>query len=172
MSRGMSSRAPLLCMFLATFVLAASPARSEPPAFKEGEVLIKFKPNASRGDINSVLGAGVRNPTDAVAVTRRALELGLTSTVGIIHDGDGQVRAVGERERQIYAQVRRLAKGSYSRINQHNPYQENLLAGKYGRIREVAEGPDGYLYFSTSNRDGRGSPSSDDDRIIRLVPIK
>ena len=51
--------------------------------------------------------------------------------------------------------------------------QENLLAGKYGRIREVAEGPDGYLYFSTSNRDGRGSPSSDDDdRIIRLVPIK
>src|SRR5260370_35449783 len=45
--------------------------------------------------------------------------------------------------------------------------QENLLAGKYGRIREVAEGPDGYLYFSTSNRDGRGSPAKDDDRIIR-----
>ncbi|MFN2515281.1 MAG: PQQ-dependent sugar dehydrogenase [Pyrinomonadaceae bacterium] len=50
--------------------------------------------------------------------------------------------------------------------------QENLLAGKYGRIREIAEGPDGYLYFSTSNRDGRGSPASDDDRIIRLVPGK
>ncbi|MGI9068639.1 MAG: PQQ-dependent sugar dehydrogenase [Pyrinomonadaceae bacterium] len=50
--------------------------------------------------------------------------------------------------------------------------QENLLAGKYGRIREVAEGPDGYLYFSTSNRDGRGSPAADDDRIIRLVPVK
>jgi len=50
--------------------------------------------------------------------------------------------------------------------------QENLLAGKYGRIREVAEGPDGYLYFSTSNRDGRGSPATDDDRIIRLVPVK
>jgi glucose/arabinose dehydrogenase len=48
--------------------------------------------------------------------------------------------------------------------------QENLLAGKYGRIREVAEGPDGYLYFSTSNRDGRGSPAKDDDRIIRLTP--
>jgi glucose/arabinose dehydrogenase len=48
--------------------------------------------------------------------------------------------------------------------------QENLLDGKYGRIRDVAEGPDGYLYFSTSNRDGRGSPASDDDRIIRLVP--
>jgi len=48
--------------------------------------------------------------------------------------------------------------------------QENLLAGKYGRIRDVAEGPDGFLYFSTSNRDGRGSPARDDDRIIRLVP--
>ncbi|HEY2975091.1 MAG TPA: PQQ-dependent sugar dehydrogenase [Pyrinomonadaceae bacterium] len=50
--------------------------------------------------------------------------------------------------------------------------QENLLAGKYGRIRDVAEGPDGYLYFSTSNQDGRGSPAADDDRIIRLVPMK
>ncbi|MFN2492970.1 MAG: sorbosone dehydrogenase family protein [Pyrinomonadaceae bacterium] len=48
--------------------------------------------------------------------------------------------------------------------------QENLLEGKYGRIRDVAEGPDGYLYFSTSNEDGRGSPATDDDRIIRLVP--
>ena len=50
--------------------------------------------------------------------------------------------------------------------------QENLLEGKYGRIRDVAEGPDGYLYFSTSNRDDRGSPAADDDRIIRLVPVK
>lgn len=50
--------------------------------------------------------------------------------------------------------------------------QENLLSGKYGRIREVAQGPDGAIYFSTSNRDGRGSPAGDDDRIIRLVPSK
>ena len=50
--------------------------------------------------------------------------------------------------------------------------QENLLEGKYGRIRDVAEGPDGFIYFSTSNRDGRGSPADDDDRIIRLVPVK
>ena len=34
-----------------------------------------------------------------------------------------------------------------------------------GRIREVAEGPDGYLYFSTSNKDGRGRPADNDDRI-------
>jgi aldose sugar dehydrogenase len=50
--------------------------------------------------------------------------------------------------------------------------QENLLAGKYGRIREVAEGPEGFIYFSTSNKDDRGEPASDDDRIIRLVPLK
>ncbi len=50
--------------------------------------------------------------------------------------------------------------------------QENLLSGSYGRIRDVAEGPDGSLYFSTSNRDGRGTPANDDDRIIRLTPVK
>jgi glucose/arabinose dehydrogenase len=50
--------------------------------------------------------------------------------------------------------------------------QENLLSDKLGRIREVATGPDGYIYFSTSNRDGRGSPASDDDRIMRIVPVK
>lgn len=39
-----------------------------------------------------------------------------------------------------------------------------------GRCREVISGPDGYLYFTTSNRDGRGRPASDDDRIFRIVP--
>jgi glucose/arabinose dehydrogenase len=50
--------------------------------------------------------------------------------------------------------------------------QEDLLEGKYGRIRDVAEGPDAYLYFSTSKQDDRGDPAADDDRIIRLVPVK
>ncbi len=49
--------------------------------------------------------------------------------------------------------------------------QEDLLAKSLGRIREVAEGPDGFIYFSTSNRDGRGNPARDDDRIMRLVPV-
>jgi aldose sugar dehydrogenase len=48
--------------------------------------------------------------------------------------------------------------------------QEGVVK-EYGRIRDVAEGPDGYLYFSTSNRDGRGKPTEDDDRIMRLVPV-
>lgn len=48
--------------------------------------------------------------------------------------------------------------------------QENLLSDIFGRIREMESGPDGYIYFSTSNRDGRGSPAKDDDRIMRFVP--
>ena len=48
--------------------------------------------------------------------------------------------------------------------------QEDLLKGNFGRIREMGEGPDGYIYFSTSNRDGRGRPTEDDDRILRIVP--
>jgi aldose sugar dehydrogenase len=49
--------------------------------------------------------------------------------------------------------------------------QERILEKQYGRIREVAEGIDGVIYFSTSNRDGRGTPAHDDDRILRLVPV-
>jgi hypothetical protein len=48
--------------------------------------------------------------------------------------------------------------------------QERLLEKQYGRIRDIAEGPDGAIYFSTSNRDGRGKPARDDDRILRLMP--
>ena len=50
--------------------------------------------------------------------------------------------------------------------------QENLLEEKYGRIREISEAPDGSIWFTTSNRDGRGSPAKDDDRILRIVPVK
>ncbi len=42
--------------------------------------------------------------------------------------------------------------------------------GKYGRLRDVVEGPDGALYFLTNNRDGRGEPGPGDDRIYRIVP--
>jgi MoaA/NifB/PqqE/SkfB family radical SAM enzyme len=116
-------------------------------------------------NINSVLGSGVRNPEDALAVARRAVELNLTTTVGIIHDGDGQSKAVGERERRIYEQVRNLAKGSYSRINQHNPYQQNLLAGKPnnwwwcragGRYLYICE--DGLVHYCSQQRGHPGIP--------------
>ena len=48
---------------------------------------------------------------------------------------------------------------------------ERLLEGRFGRIREVVTGPDGALYFATNNRDGRGVPTVNDDRILRIVPV-
>ena len=48
--------------------------------------------------------------------------------------------------------------------------QERLLDDRFGRIRDVVSGPDGLIYFCTSNNDGRGSVSNGDDRIARLVP--
>jgi glucose/arabinose dehydrogenase len=50
--------------------------------------------------------------------------------------------------------------------------QERMFQNQYGRIRAVAEGPDGAIYFSTSNRDGRGDPTVHDDQILRIVPVK
>ena len=48
---------------------------------------------------------------------------------------------------------------------------ERLLEGSFGRLRDAVQGPDGLLYVLTSNRDGRGSPVPNDDRILRLVPL-
>jgi aldose sugar dehydrogenase len=45
-----------------------------------------------------------------------------------------------------------------------------LIDGTYGRIRDVIQGPDGLIYIATSNRDGRGEPAADDDRVLRLLP--
>lgn len=49
--------------------------------------------------------------------------------------------------------------------------KENFLEG-FGRIRDVVEGPDGYLYIATSNRDGRGLPAPDDDKILRITKAR
>ena len=46
-----------------------------------------------------------------------------------------------------------------------------LFEYNYGRLRDVTVGPDGYLYILTSNRDGRGDPAQNDDRILRIVPL-
>jgi len=47
---------------------------------------------------------------------------------------------------------------------------QQLLSDRYGRIREAVVAPDGTLWLATSNRDGRGDPTADDDRILRVLP--
>lgn len=48
---------------------------------------------------------------------------------------------------------------------------KQYLKGEYGRMRDIVVGPDSMLYVTTSNKDGRGSPRQDDDKILRINPI-
>src|SRR5439155_1046560 len=52
-------------------------------------------------NINSVLGSGVKNPQDALTIAHRAVELGFTSTVGIIHDHNGQLKPLDAQQIEI-----------------------------------------------------------------------
>src|SRR5262250_1189725 len=59
-------------------------------------------------NINSVVGGGVHNPQDALVIGKRAMELGFSSTIGIIHDGDGQLEPLEEEERRVYHEMKSL----------------------------------------------------------------
>jgi MoaA/NifB/PqqE/SkfB family radical SAM enzyme len=78
-------------------------------------------------NINSVLGSGVRNPEDALAVAHRAVALGFTSTVGILHDHNGQLEPLNPREQEIFEEIISLEKQSFTRINK---FQHNIARGK------------------------------------------
>src|SRR6202043_74227 len=67
-------------------------------------------------NINSVLGSGVKDPEDALKIAHRAVELGFTSTVGIIHDNNGQLKPLGPREAEIFEEIMTLGKRSFSRF--------------------------------------------------------
>jgi MoaA/NifB/PqqE/SkfB family radical SAM enzyme len=93
-------------------------------------------------NINSVVGSGIHNPEDALVVARRALELGLTSTVGIIHDGAGQMRPLNEVEQRVYRTIKAMGKASYARVNH---FQENIAHGRPNNWRCRSGGR--YLYI-------------------------
>jgi len=93
-------------------------------------------------NINSVVGGGVKNPQDALTIGRRALELGFSSTIGIIHDGSGQLQPLHDEERSVYDQMKSMEKRSFTRINS---FQDNIAQGRpnHWRCRAGAR----YLYI-------------------------
>jgi MoaA/NifB/PqqE/SkfB family radical SAM enzyme len=78
-------------------------------------------------NINSVLGSGIHHPQDALTVAERAVGLGFTSTLGIIHDGTGQLRPLGEFEQSIYEKIKNLGRRSYARFDR---FQKNIVQAR------------------------------------------
>jgi MoaA/NifB/PqqE/SkfB family radical SAM enzyme len=78
-------------------------------------------------NINSVVGGGVSNPQDALMIGKRALGLGFSSTVGIIHDGQGQMQPLKDDERAVYDEMKGLERRSFTRINS---FQDNIAQGR------------------------------------------
>src|SRR5579884_1648278 len=115
-------------------------------------------------NINSVVGGGTRNPDDALKVGKRALQLGFTSTVGIIHDGDGQLRPLGDSERRVFLAMKKFEKSNFSRINY---FQDAMIYGRPSEWRCRAGGrylyvcEDGLVHYCSQQR---GYPATPLDR--------
>ncbi len=118
-------------------------------------------------NINSVVGGGIRQPQDALVIGRRAVGLGFTSTVGIIHNGEGQLQPLTREEREVYAQMKQLEKGSYARINR---FQDSIADGRPNRWRCRAGGrylyvcEDGLVHYCSQQR---GYPAVPLERYTR-----
>lgn len=80
-------------------------------------------------NINSVVGASIHAPEDALVIARRALELGLTSTVGIIHDHCGQLQPLNPKQQSIVREIEDLSKPTFS-FARYNSFQRNLIQGR------------------------------------------
>jgi len=113
--------------------------------------------------INSVLGAGVRNPEDAVVIGKRARQLGFTSTVGILHDHSGQLQPLAPEQRSIYERFHRLKTGLFS-FAHFDHFQENISRGVAndwhcragGRFLYICE--DGLVHHCSQQRGRPGIP--------------
>lgn len=112
-------------------------------------------------NINSVVGGGIHNPHDALVVGRRARQLGFTSTVGIIHDGDGQLRPLNGDEREVFFKMHDMERKSYSRFN---GFQTNIANGKpndwrcRAGARYIYVCEDGLVHYCSQQRGYPGVP--------------
>jgi MoaA/NifB/PqqE/SkfB family radical SAM enzyme len=113
-------------------------------------------------NINSVIGAGIRNPEDALVVARRARELGFTSSLGLIHDGHGQLQPLGEREMAVYRELKALGSRGDTRINAL--FQDNLALGRPNQwicragARYLYVDEDGLVSYCSQRRGVPGVP--------------
>src|SRR5260370_24446414 len=114
-------------------------------------------------NINSVLGSGVKNPEDALAIAHRAVELGFTSTVGIIHDHNGQLKPLDGRQIEIFEEIMNLGKRSYSLFND---FQHNVARAEEHTLRSRSGSPslytceDGLVHWCSQQRGYPGIPLS------------
>ena len=112
-------------------------------------------------NINSVVGGGIHNPHDALVVGRRAVQLGFTSTIGIIHDGEGQLQPLGDVEREVFLKMQGLEKHHYARFNW---FQNNIANGKPNQWRCRAGArylyicEDGLVHYCSQQRGYPGIP--------------
>ncbi|MGH9521988.1 MAG: radical SAM protein [Terriglobales bacterium] len=112
-------------------------------------------------NINSVVGGGIKNPQDALVIGRRARQLGFTSTIGIIHNGDGQLQPLNTEERAVYHEMKKLEKGSYSRIN---GFQDNIAMARPNQWRCRAGArylyicEEGLVHYCSQQRGFPGKP--------------
>ena len=112
-------------------------------------------------NINSVIGGGIANPDDAYRIARRARSLGFISTVGVTHDSNGQLKPLGDREQQIYRDIKALGRRSYSRLA---GFQDNIVRGQPNdwrcragaRYLYVCE--DGLVHYCSQQRGSPGIP--------------
>jgi MoaA/NifB/PqqE/SkfB family radical SAM enzyme len=118
--------------------------------------LAEFKVN-----INSVIGGGIKTPEDAVVIGRRAVELGFSSSFGVIHDGMGTLKPLKGVERDVYFQMKQLGRSSYSRVNW---FQDNLVDAKPNEWRCRAGArylyicEDGLVHYCSQQRGYPGIP--------------
>lgn len=96
----------------------------------------------------------------------------LPGTIGPVYESHGDTWAPSGsavfNNSLLFAGLKGQSLFKFDLGKQNSPVK--LLEGGFGRIRESIMGSDGYLYISTSNRDGRGIPNAGDDKIIRLDP--
>lgn len=79
-------------------------------------------------NIHTVVGACTEHPEDALTIARRAKELGLVSTAGIVHDETGRLRPLNAEQQKVLEEIEGLSKGLFS-FARHNPWRKNLARG-------------------------------------------